>query len=59
VHIARRYNGEWIPADQNLPFVMDGWVSQGFGYAYQGLLVNGNQTIQAEDSLTDINLIQR
>lgn len=59
VHIARRYNGEWIPADQNLPFVMDGWVSQGFGYAYQGLLVNGNQTIQAEDSLTDINRIQR
>ncbi|NQS91474.1 MAG: LysM peptidoglycan-binding domain-containing protein [Chloroflexi bacterium] len=59
VHIARRYNGEWIPADQNLPFVMDGWVSQGQGYAYQGLMVKGNQTIQAEDSLTDINQIQR
>ena len=59
VHIARRYNGEWIPADQNNPFVMDGWVSQGQGYAYQGLMVKGNQTIQAEDSLTDINQIQR
>jgi hypothetical protein len=23
VHIARRYNGEWIPADQTLPFVLD------------------------------------
>ena len=59
LHIARRYNGEWIPADQNLPFVMDGWVSQGLGYAYQGLLVRGDQAIQAEDSKTEVNRIQR
>jgi murein DD-endopeptidase MepM/ murein hydrolase activator NlpD len=59
LHIARRYNGEWIPADQDLPFVMDGWVSQGLGYAYQGLLVRGDQTVQAEETLTDINHIQR
>lgn len=59
LHIARRYNGEWIPADQDLPFVMDGWVSQGLGYAYQGLLVHGDQVIQAEDTKTEINRIQR
>lgn len=59
LHIARRYNGEWIPADQDLPFVMDGWVSQGSGYAYQGLLVRGSQVVQAEDTKTDINRIQR
>ena len=59
VHIARRYNGEWIPADQDLPFVMDGWVSQGLGYAYEGLLVRGSQSIQAEESITDYNQIQR
>jgi len=59
VHIARLYNGEWIPADQDLPFVMDGWISQGFGSAYQGLMARGNQTIQAEDTKTDINQIQR
>lgn len=59
LHIARRYNGEWIPADQDLPFVMDGWVSQGLGYAYQGLLVRGDQAIQAEDSKTEVNQIQR
>lgn len=59
LHIARRYNGEWIPADQDLPFVMDGWVSQGLGYAYQGLLTRGDQTIQAEETKTDFNQIQR
>jgi LasA protease len=59
LHIARRYNGEWIPADQDLPFVMDGWVSQGLGYAYQGLMVRGQQVIQAEDTKTDFNRIQR
>lgn len=59
LHIARRYNGEWIPADQDLPFVMDGWVSQGLGYAYQGLLVHGSQSIQAEETITDFNRIQR
>jgi murein DD-endopeptidase MepM/ murein hydrolase activator NlpD len=59
LHIARRYNGEWIPADQDLPFVMDGWVSQGLGYAYQGLLVRGSQSIQAEETKTDFNRIQR
>lgn len=59
LHIARRYNGEWIPADQDLPFILDGWVSQGLGYPYQGLLVRGDQVIQAEDSRTEINRIQR
>ena len=59
LHIARRYNGEWIPADQEIPFNLDGWISQGLGYAYQGLMIRGDQTIQAEDTKTDFNLIQR
>jgi len=59
VHLARLYNGEWIPADQDLPFVMDGWVSQGLGYAYEGLMMRGDQSIQAEESITDYNQIQR
>jgi LasA protease len=59
MHIARRYNGEWIPADQDIPFVMDGWASQGLGSAYQGLLVRGDQVLQAENSETDVNRIQR
>ncbi len=30
-HVARRYNGEWIPADGSLPFNLDGWISEGAG----------------------------
>jgi murein DD-endopeptidase MepM/ murein hydrolase activator NlpD len=59
LHIARRYNGEWIPADQDLPFVMDGWVSQGLGIAYEGLMIRGDQSIRAEESITDFNQIER
>ncbi|MCB9135726.1 MAG: LysM peptidoglycan-binding domain-containing protein [Anaerolineales bacterium] len=48
VHIARKYNGEWISADQpNLPFVMDGWVSQGTGNEYDGYLVRDGVMIEA------------
>ena len=48
-----------ISQKHNIPFILDGWVSQGEGYAYQGLLVRGDQIIQAEDSKTDVNQIQR
>ena len=36
--LRRRYNGEWIPADGNLPFNLDGWVSSGNGVEYDGSL---------------------
>ena len=59
LHIARRYNGEWIPADQDIPFIMDDWISQGLGFAYQGIMTRGDQVIRAEDTKTDYNRIQR
>lgn len=49
LHIARRYNGEWIPADcvhcpPSLtvpPFVMSGWQAVGLpNQEYQGFLIN-------------------
>lgn len=39
VHLSRTYNGRWVAADGNLPFEMSGWVSQGLGREYDGLLV--------------------
>lgn len=59
VHLARRYNGEWIPADQDLPFVLDGWVSKGTGTPYDGFLVRGGQTIEALEGRHPENAIQR
>lgn len=58
LHIARRYNGEWIPADQNLPFNLGGWISHGKGIPYEGTLHHGSQVVRAEDQRTDENLIQ-
>ncbi len=59
VHIARRYNGEWISADQDLPFEMDGWVSRGTGIEYDGFLDNDDDSIEAWNGATDANAIQR
>jgi murein DD-endopeptidase MepM/ murein hydrolase activator NlpD len=59
VHVARRYNGEWIPADQEVPFVMDGWTTVGLGYEYDGLLQKDGLTVEAWDGRDSINEIQR
>lgn len=59
VHLARRYNGEWIPADQHIPFVLDGWVSQGTGIEYDGYLVRDGQSIEAWEGNYPENQIQR
>jgi murein DD-endopeptidase MepM/ murein hydrolase activator NlpD len=59
LHIARRYNGEWIPADQTLPFVMDEWVSRGLGNEYDGLLVKDDDQIEAWNGVSPANSIQR
>lgn len=47
VHFARKYNGEWISADGPVPFVLDGWLSVGLGREYDGLLANGEITLEA------------
>jgi len=59
VHLARRYNGEWIPADQELPFNLDGWISSGLGQVYDGYMVKDGQTIEAYAGRSDTNSIQR
>ncbi len=59
VHIARRYNGEWIPADGDLPFVLDGWVSSGTGVEYDGYLTKDGHSIEAWDGRRAENQIQR
>ena len=47
LHMARKYNGEWIVADGPLPFVMSGWTVHAGDKAYEGTLTRGNQTIPA------------
>jgi hypothetical protein len=57
MHIARRYNGEWIPAyceacppgQERPPLVLNDWTVIGLtGQEYQGYLVKGNERRVAE-----------
>ncbi len=59
VHVARKYHGEWIPADQDLPFVLDGWVSVGTGVAYDGFLRRDGVEIEAYAGQSKKNQISR
>ena len=47
VHIARKYNGEWIAADGPVPFVMDGWVVKSGYKPFEGTLVKDEIIITA------------
>lgn len=59
VHIARKYNGEWIPADQDLPFNLDGWLSSGAGYIYDGFMTKDGVSVEALDGQSEENQISR
>lgn len=45
VHIARLYNGEWIPAGGTLAFNMDGWVVVQGESDYKGYLIRDGVTV--------------
>jgi LasA protease len=46
-HLARRYNGEWLPAAGPIPFVLDGWVAAGGLEPYEGTLMKGSKIVEA------------
>jgi len=48
VHVARKYNGEWMLATGPVPFVMDQWTVVAGDKPYVGSLVNGNQIVTAD-----------
>jgi len=47
LHIVRKYNGEWIPADGPLPFELGGWVTKVASQPYQGWLIKDDQIIKS------------
>ena len=49
VHIARKYNGEWLVADSVIPFNMDGWVTRNGSREYMGTLTKGAAIVTACD----------
>ena len=49
LHLARRYNGEWIPAGGTLAFVLSGWVADYGDQIYKGTLTKGSKIVQASE----------
>lgn len=47
IHIARKYNGEWMLADGALAFNLEGWVARNGSEPYQGILYRMGQTVSA------------
>jgi LasA protease len=59
VHLARKYNGEWIAADGPLPFDLDGWISHGAEVEYDGTLQRGGVVLEACDCRNEGNQVSR
>jgi hypothetical protein len=59
VHVVRKLNGEWIPADGPLPFVMDGWTAHAGEENYLGTLTRGDEVIISSIFSTGTSHIMR
>jgi LasA protease len=46
-HIARKFNGEWIPAGGVIPFNLDDWIAKNGAEPYLGFLKRYSSTIRA------------
>ncbi len=52
IHIARKYNGEWIPADSPVPFNLEGWIAHNGEETYRGTLTRFSKTVIASTNAT-------
>jgi LasA protease len=59
VHLARKYNGEWLPAGEVVPFFLSGWEVQAGEKSYQGELRKGDQSISANPGGPSSSIIIR
>lgn len=59
LHIARKYNGMWVAAGGELPFVLDGWIVRAGQKAYEGKMIKGDQVVEAHPYASFITRIRR
>ena len=50
LHMARKYNGEWVAAGDPLPFVLSGWTAHAGSAPYLGTLTKDALTITANQT---------
>lgn len=55
VHIARKFNGEWIPVEGHLPFDLSGWVAHKGMREYRGTMTKGDDTVTACECSVDVS----
>ncbi|MHC1771169.1 MAG: LysM peptidoglycan-binding domain-containing M23 family metallopeptidase [Flexilinea sp.] len=56
-HIARKFNGEWIPAGGVIPFDLDGWIAENGSEPYLGYLKRYSSTVRACECSDFLSLI--
>ena len=59
VHVARKFNGEWVTADGPLPFVLSGWEVQQGDKPYAGSLLREGERVDSSTVGSSPSLIQR
>ncbi len=59
LHIARKFNGEWIPADGLSPFNLGGWIAHDGVEEGVGTLTSDGRVLESFDGSIPSNQIQR
>jgi LasA protease len=59
VHLARKFNGEWMSALGPVRFNLSGWISAGTGEEYVGTLTRNGVVVNNYEGNDTINQIQR
>ena len=59
LHIARKFNGEWISAEGPLPLVLDGWQAVARPGNYAGLLIKDGQQVLVGPSSEEYTWVTR
>ena len=59
LHITRKYNGEWVPAEGPLAFVMSGWKAKASSNFLDGWLVRGEEVKTASIYGSPVSHISR
>lgn len=59
VHITRKFNGIWLPAEGQPAFIMDGWLPASGGEEYVGVLTRGAEVVESFEGKSPLNQIGR
>jgi murein DD-endopeptidase MepM/ murein hydrolase activator NlpD len=59
VHIARKFDGEWLEASNSVPFVLSGWQVVSGERNYQGTMVKGSKVVTASPVGPSTSIITR